>query len=68
MSKSNKSFEKSNAQKYLTYAKFAIAGAMGGLAVVNTIFSSAASSTSEGVAMGAGAVALTVLVKALHVL
>ena len=65
MKKTDKSFAKNNARKYFFYAKFAIAGAMGGLAVVNTFFSS---SSPETVAMGVGAIAATLIVKALHII
>jgi hypothetical protein len=54
-------------KKIFLVAKFAIAGAMAGLALVNTVATSV-SSTPENVAMGAGAIIATIIVKALHVI
>jgi hypothetical protein len=65
MKNTNKLPAKNNARKYFFYAKFAIAGAMGGLAVVNTFFSS---SSPETFAMGVGAITATLIVKALHII
>ena len=57
--------------KFIDYGKFAAAGAMGGLAVVNTfnqiVFSSPATDSVESVAMAAGATLIAGLVKVLHV-
>ena len=54
----------------IDYAKFALAGAIGGLAIVNTydLLSGAAVTDSiESVAMASGAAILAGLVKILHV-
>lgn len=56
--------------KWIDYAKFAVAGAMGGLAVINAayqFYGRSPTDTIEQAAMAAGAVLLAGLVKALHV-
>jgi hypothetical protein len=60
-----------NVVRYLNYAKFAAAGALFGLAVVNTIYQfmgSSVTDSAENIAMGCGAVLVAGCVKALHVL
>jgi hypothetical protein len=54
----------------IDYAKFALAGAIGGLAIVNTydlLIGAAVTDSIESVAMASGAAILAGLVKILHV-
>lgn len=59
-----------NLVRYIDYAKFAIAGAIGGLAFINTAYQIIGISTTqsvESIAMACGAALLTAAVKVLHV-
>lgn len=54
----------------LEYARFAAAGGIAGIAIYNTfmlIISASPTQSTESIAMGAGAVIATGIVKALHV-
>lgn len=57
-------------QRAFTYLKLSIAGAIGGIALLNTalmIMGSTPAHNAESIAMGAGAIATAALVKILHV-
>lgn len=54
----------------LSYARYAIAGGIGGIAVYNTfmlIVSAPPAQSAESIAMGAGAILATAIAKVLHV-
>jgi hypothetical protein len=56
--------------RVIDYAKYAVAGAIGGLAIINTvdrILGSAITESAESIAMAAGATLLAGLVKVFHV-
>lgn len=59
-----------SALKMLSYARYATVGAIGGVAIYNTfiLISTAAPTQSvESIAMAAGAVVVTAVAKALHI-
>ena len=56
--------------RILGYARYALVGAIGGVAVYNTailIWTAAPTQSFESIAMAAGAIASTAVAKALHV-
>jgi hypothetical protein len=56
--------------KVIDYAKYAAAGAIGGLAIINTynqIIGASVTQSAESIAMAAGAAALAGVVKVMHV-
>lgn len=68
--KNTKGVHRFGATRMLSYARYAIAGAIGGIAIYNTylLVSTAMPTQSiESIAMGAGAVVATGLAKILHV-
>jgi hypothetical protein len=68
--KNNNGLRRFGAIRMLAYAKYAVAGAIGGVAIYNTylLVSTAMPTQSiESIAMGAGAVIATGLAKILHV-
>jgi hypothetical protein len=57
-------------QRGLAYLKLSVAGAIGGIALYNTVLmliGSAPTNSAEGIAMGAGAIVTAAIVKILHV-
>lgn len=61
---------KFRALKFLGYARYAVIGAIGGVAVYNTailVWTAAPTQSVESIAMTVGAVAATAVAKALHV-
>jgi hypothetical protein len=68
--KNNNRESRSGVMTALAYARYAIAGAIGGIAVYNTcmlIASATPAQSAESIAMGAGALLAAGLVKVLHV-